>query len=94
MGRTRDYNSHMIKTLRESKAKLSELVDMASRGQDVLISVRGKVKARLTRAAASTRSSDRALWVRELRKLQKSCSRKVASPTVNDILAQQRDDRT
>ena len=40
----------MIKTLRESKAKLSELVEQASRGEDVLITVRGKVKARLTRA--------------------------------------------
>lgn len=35
----------MTKTLRESKAKLSELVEVASRGEDVLITVRGKVKA-------------------------------------------------
>ncbi len=36
-----DYHGHMIRTLRESKARLSELVELASRGQDVLISVRG-----------------------------------------------------
>jgi prevent-host-death family protein len=37
----------MITTLRESKAKLSELVDRASRGEEVIITVRGKPKARL-----------------------------------------------
>jgi prevent-host-death family protein len=83
----------MIKTLRDSKAKLSELVEMASRGQDVLISVRGKVKARLTRATAPSRSSNRTLWVRELRRLQRSYGRKTTHPTVNEILAEQREDR-
>jgi antitoxin (DNA-binding transcriptional repressor) of toxin-antitoxin stability system len=34
-----------------SKAELSELVELASRGEEAPISVRGKVKARLTRAA-------------------------------------------
>ena len=33
----------MVSTLRESKAKLSELVERASRGEDVLITVRGTV---------------------------------------------------
>jgi prevent-host-death family protein len=84
----------MIKTLRESKAKLSELVDLASRGQDVLITVRGQVKARLTRAAAPSVRSDRTAWLRELRRLrglQKSAPRQ---PTVDEILAQLREDRT
>ncbi len=40
----------MVRTLRESKARLSELVERASQGEDVLITVRGKVKARLTKA--------------------------------------------
>ena len=62
----------MIKTLRESKAKLSELVDVASRGEDVLISVRGKVKARLTKAEPADRSVDGAQWVRQLRALHRA----------------------
>lgn len=82
----------MIKTLRESKAKLSELVEMASRGQDVLISVRGKVKARLTRATAAGRTADRSLWVRELRKIQKTYGVVRRNPKVEDILAELRDD--
>jgi len=82
----------MIKTLRESKAKLSELVDVASRGEDVLISVRGKVKARLTRAAASPDESDRKRWVAELKRLQKSCGTEATQPSTEEILAQQRED--
>ncbi len=83
----------MIKTLRESKAKLSELVDLASRGQDVLISVRGRVKARLTRANSPAGALERTGWVRKLEKLQKACRGSAARPTADEILAQQRDDR-
>ncbi len=88
-----DYNGHMIKTLRESKAKLSELVDLAGHGQDVLISVRGKIKARLTRATAPTRASNRTLWVQELRRLHKSYGRRAVHPTVDEILSENREDR-
>jgi prevent-host-death family protein len=84
----------MIKTLRESKAKLSELVDLASRGEDVLITVRGKIKARLIRATAPTRASNRTLWVRELRRLHKSYGRRAVHPTVDEILTENREDRT
>lgn len=82
----------MIKTLRESKAKLSELVDAASRGEDVLITVRGKVKARLTRATSSNASSDRIHWVRELHKLQKATSRVTSRISVEEILSKLRRD--
>jgi prevent-host-death family protein len=37
----------MITNLRESKAHLSALVDRAARGEEVVITVRGKPKARL-----------------------------------------------
>jgi prevent-host-death family protein len=49
----------MISTLRDSKAHLSELVERASRGEDVLITVRGKVKAKLTRAEVTFDAKDR-----------------------------------
>ena len=83
----------MIKTLRESKAKLSELVELASRGQEILISVRGRVKARLTRATGPVSAPERAAWVRKLEKLQKACRGSASRPTVDEILAEQRDDR-
>ena len=64
----------MIKSLRESKAKLSELVERASRGEDVLITVRGKVKARLTGAVPQTGRTDMQRWADELKLLHTSTS--------------------
>ncbi len=83
----------MVKTLRESKAKLSELVELASQGEDVLISVRGRVKARLTRAGAPDRAFDGRAWARELRQLQRKFSARRPKTTVEDILASLREDR-
>jgi len=82
----------MIKTLRESKAKLSELVERASQGEDVLITVRGKVKARLTRAALPTDMADRQAWVAKLRKLQKTFTRGKPKASIEEILAETRKD--
>jgi prevent-host-death family protein len=62
----------MVRTLRESKAKLSELVERASNGEDVLITVRGKVKARLTKAEAAPAVGDRTEWLKELAALRNS----------------------
>lgn len=42
-----DYNSHMITNLREAKAKLSQMVDLAASGEEVIITVRGKARARI-----------------------------------------------
>lgn len=83
----------MIKTLRESKAKLSELVDAASRGEDVLITVHGKVKARLTRASGSEGRLDRSRWVRELRAVQKAYGTGRRKASVERILDQVREER-
>jgi len=83
----------MVKTLRESKAKLSELVDRASRGEDVLITVRGHVKARLTQAAPEP-SQTGAKWTEELRVLHRSMKlRPKPRLTTEQILAEQREDR-
>jgi prevent-host-death family protein len=46
----------MVTTLRESKAKLSELVERASKGEDILITVRGKVKAKLNPSSATEKT--------------------------------------
>ena len=50
----------MVKTLRESQAELGDLVERASRGEEVLIAVDGQVKARLTAAspAPANREAD------------------------------------
>jgi prevent-host-death family protein len=83
----------MIKTLRESKAKLSELVERASQGEDVLITVRGKVKARLTRAAAPSDPSDRQAWIERLKRIQKTYTRGEPKASLDEILSDLRKDR-
>ena len=42
-----DYSDYMITNLREAKASLSHLVQRAAGGEEILITVRGKPKARL-----------------------------------------------
>lgn len=83
----------MIKTLRESKAKLSELVERASQGEDVLITVRGKVKARLTRAPATFDMAERQAWIAELREIQKTSTQGEPRSDFDEILADLRKDR-
>jgi antitoxin (DNA-binding transcriptional repressor) of toxin-antitoxin stability system len=61
----------MIVTLSKSQAELPKLVEIASRGEDVIIMVEGKPKARLTRADAADAGRGEApvdmdAWVKEL----------------------------
>ena len=60
----------MIATLRESKAHLSELVNLASGGEEILITVHGEPKARLV--PVSEANPDVAGWMRELATLHAS----------------------
>lgn len=79
----------MIKSLRESKAKLSELVERASQGEDVLITVRGKVKARLT-SAVRTDDVDLRQWAAELEQLQVSVATGRHELRTEDTLSEDR----
>ena len=83
----------MIKSLRESKAKLSELVERASQGEDVLITVRGKVKARLTSATQQTDQVDMRRWAAELEQLQASVATGSCKLRTEDIFSEDRGER-
>jgi prevent-host-death family protein len=67
------YIGHMITTLRESKAKLSALVALAQAGEEVVITVRGKPKARLS-AIREQSAAGMSGWKRELKSLHRKCS--------------------
>lgn len=83
----------MVTTLKEGKARLSELVERASRGEDVLITVRGKVKARLTRAVPSDWPSERDQWLRELDELRRKYrTRRKPKITIEQIMEEIRED--
>ncbi|HPC58811.1 MAG TPA: type II toxin-antitoxin system prevent-host-death family antitoxin [Kiritimatiellia bacterium] len=71
----------MITTLREGKARLSALVEMAARGEDVVITVHGKPKVRLQAISPRRHELDsRQSWLRELKKLRAQHTRISSRP--------------
>jgi prevent-host-death family protein len=87
----------MVATLREGQQNLSRLVELASNGEDVLITVDGKPKARLTRAesvpARESPLTDKSKWLSELEELRKQYSTGKEGPSVEEILEEDRADR-
>jgi len=80
----------MIVNLREGKARLSELVERACRGEEVLITVRGKVRVRLSRAEPAE-AADMAAWVQELKELH--LGQRPAGLTSEQLLEVDREER-
>lgn len=85
----------MITTLREGKAKLSALVERAAKGEEVVITVRGKPKARLCPIGAprpyEQRDCDK--WRKTLREARATYSTGQHDST-NEIIEDIRGDRT
>jgi prevent-host-death family protein len=77
----------MIATLRESKANLSKLVERASCGEEVLITVRGCPKARLVAVTQPCVGG----WAEELRVLHREQSQ--ASTNESGVLDALREER-
>ena len=83
----------MITGLHEGKAKLSDLVDRATKGDDVLITVRGKIKARLTKAGRPGTAIDNVKWAQELRELRERVrTRRKPRVTLQEIFDDIRED--
>jgi prevent-host-death family protein len=80
----------MIATLRESKARLSELVALANSGEEVLITVHGQPKARLLSVSESL--TDTAAWLRGLEKFRSSLGQPAKKPK-RTALDEVREDR-
>ena len=90
----------MIATLSKSMAELPRLVEIASQGEDVVITVEGKAKARLTRANVEPGSGaspngpvDLAVRIKELASLRDMYRTGKAGLTVDQILEETRADR-
>ena len=84
----------MIATLSKSQAELPRLVDLASQGEDVVITVEGKPKARLTRAEAPPSPAfDGKKWIAELEELNRHYHTGQNGLTVEQILTEDREDR-
>jgi prevent-host-death family protein len=87
----------MVATLTEGQQNLSRLVELASQGEDVVIIVDGKPKARLTRAESTPADDapipDKSQWLKELEELRRQYSTGKKGPTVEQLLEEDRADR-
>jgi prevent-host-death family protein len=85
----------MTATLSKSQADLPRLVELASQGEDVVITVEGKPKARLTRAnvAPVNGGTDLSVRVKELAALREKYHTGKAGLTVDQILEETRAER-
>ena len=82
----------MIKNLRETKARLSQLVEVAARGEEVVITVHGKPRARLTGVLRAPR--DMAGWTRRLAALQRRWAARAKPSSGASVLEELRRERT
>jgi prevent-host-death family protein len=87
----------MVATLKEGQQNLLRLVELASNGEDVVITVDGKPKAKLTRAESAPASAMSQLeheqWLKELQELREKYATGKQGLTVEQILEQDRADR-
>jgi prevent-host-death family protein len=89
----RDYSDYMTTTLREAKAKLSEMVKRASRGEEVVITVHGKETAKLVPMPKRNKKFDREKWLKELDKLREKNWTGRYGRSIEEILEEDRADR-
>jgi len=61
------YCDHMIVSVRESKARLSELLAKAIEGEEIVITVRGEPTAKIVPVQAPADRSDLRAWVADRR---------------------------
>jgi len=88
----------MTATLSQGQADLARLVELASQGEDVVIIVDGKPKARLTRANLAPENGAQASlnmagWLKDLEELRRKYGTGETGVTVEQILEEDRADR-
>lgn len=84
------YCDHMIVSVRESKARLSELLSKARQGEDVVITVRGKPSARIVSMDSKDARPDMKVWVRQI---ESRLDHQKPSDSASDIVATLREER-
>jgi prevent-host-death family protein len=83
----------MTATLRETKAKLSEMVRLAANGEEVVITVHGKEVAKLVGLPKQPKKFNKKKWLAELAELRRKYSTGRCSRTAEEIVSEGREDR-
>jgi prevent-host-death family protein len=84
----------MIASVRESKARLSELLERAVAGEDVVITVRGKPTARLVAVHPEAKQPDRSQWIAELRGFHRNQPQHRNKTPAEELVSLLREERT
>jgi prevent-host-death family protein len=82
----------MIVNVRESKARLSELVSKANAGEEIVITVRGKPSARIVPLQLEREPPDMRFWAREL-EARLRAEESTSSDSSNKIINELREER-
>jgi len=82
----------MTATLKETKAKLSEMVKHAAKGEEIFTTVHGKAQARLTRPLPRRSRANNRKWARELAVLRRKYSTGKSSRTAEEIISDGREE--
>jgi antitoxin (DNA-binding transcriptional repressor) of toxin-antitoxin stability system len=83
----------MTATLEQTQTELPRLVALANQGEEVLITVEGRAVAKLTGLPKLAIPSHQT-WLAELAELRRQgATGKTGGPTVEEILAEDREDR-
>jgi prevent-host-death family protein len=83
----------MTVTLRETKAKLSEMVKLAANGEEVVITVHGKEMAKLVALPKRAKKLDKKKWLAELAELRRKTGTGKVGMTAEEIQDELRQDR-
>ena len=83
----------MTATMEQTQTDLPRLLAMASQGEEVLITVAGRAAAKLTGLPERVAPTKRE-WLDDLAELRRrGATGKIGGPTVEEILAEDREDR-
>lgn len=88
-----DYSDYITATLRETKAKLSEMVKLASQGEEIVITVHGKQMAKLVGLPKRAKKLDKKKWLAKLARLRRKYSTGRVTMTAQEIQDEDRADR-
>jgi prevent-host-death family protein len=87
----------MVRTVEITEAHLGDLIERTQPGDEVLITVNGKVKARLTPVEEQEQPPDRAVdtrrWAEELSAIRQKYSAFAGGPSSQEILDELREER-
>ena len=83
----------MTATVEQLQTEWRNLIDLAQRGEEVLLTSEGRTVARLTGVPRAESAGDRREWLTELARLRQVTATGTTEPNVEEILDDLRSDR-